>query len=65
MSIMSVGASILGYADPEVDEKVLKAIKDGASSSLNCSEEVLPQKPCLTCIHGLTWLGTAEAVVRQ
>lgn len=40
MSIMSVGACILGYADDEVDESVIKAIKDGVSSSLNCTEEV-------------------------
>ena len=40
MSIMSVGACILGYADQEVDEAVIKSIKDGVSSSLNCIEEV-------------------------
>lgn len=40
MSIMSVGACILGYADDDVDEAVVKAIKSGVSSSLNCPEEV-------------------------
>ena len=40
MSIMSVGAAILGYADPDVDEAVTRVIKDGVCSSLNCSEEV-------------------------
>lgn len=40
MSIMSVGACILGYADDDVDEAVIKAIKSGVSSSLNCTEEV-------------------------
>ncbi|MEC7143921.1 MAG: aminotransferase class III-fold pyridoxal phosphate-dependent enzyme [Pseudomonadota bacterium] len=39
MSIMSVGACILGYADDEVDNAVVKALKDGVSSSLNCYEE--------------------------
>jgi len=39
MSIMSVGACILGYADDEVDDAVVKALKDGVSSSLNCYEE--------------------------
>ena len=40
MSIMSVGACILGYADPDVDNAVCEAISDGVSSSLNCQEEV-------------------------
>lgn len=40
MSIMSVGACILGYADDEVDEAVVRAVRDGVSSSLNCPEEV-------------------------
>jgi glutamate-1-semialdehyde 2,1-aminomutase len=40
MSIMSVGACILGYADDEVDESVIKSIRDGVSSSLNNIEEV-------------------------
>jgi glutamate-1-semialdehyde aminotransferase len=40
MSIMAVGACILGYADDEVDEAVIEAIKKGVSSSLNCPEEV-------------------------
>jgi len=40
MSIMSVGACILGYADDEVDESVIRAIRDGVNSSLNCPEEV-------------------------
>ena len=40
MSIMGIGANILGYADPDVDEAVLAAIRDGVSSSLNCPEEV-------------------------
>lgn len=40
MSIMAVGACILGYADDEVDEAVIRAIRDGVNSSLNCPEEV-------------------------
>lgn len=40
MSISGIGANILGYADDEVDDAVVKAIRDGSSSSLNCSEEV-------------------------
>ena len=40
MSIMSVGACILGYADDDIDEAVIRAIRDGVNSSLNCPEEV-------------------------
>ena len=40
MSIMGVGACILGYADEEIDDSVVRAIKDGVSSTLNCAEEV-------------------------
>lgn len=40
MSIMGIGANILGYADDDVDNAVIKAIKKGNSSSLNCPEEV-------------------------
>jgi glutamate-1-semialdehyde aminotransferase len=40
MSIMGIGANILGYADDDVDNAVIEAIKNGNSSSLNCPEEV-------------------------
>jgi glutamate-1-semialdehyde aminotransferase len=40
MSIMAVGACILGYADDDVDSAVIEAIKSGVNSSLNCPEEV-------------------------
>ena len=40
MSIMSVGACILGYADDDVDAAVIESIKKGVNSSLNCPEEV-------------------------
>ena len=40
MSISGIGANVLGYCDPEVDEAVLKTIRNGNSSSLNCPEEV-------------------------
>lgn len=40
MSIAGIGANVLGYADPDVDEAVLESIKAGSSSSLNCPEEV-------------------------
>jgi len=40
MSIMSIGTNILGYGHPEVDEAVMKAVKDGNMSTFNCPEEV-------------------------
>lgn len=40
MSIMAVGACILGYADDEVDDAVVNALRNGVNSSLNCPEEV-------------------------
>jgi len=40
MSIMAVGACILGYADDEVDDAVINALRKGVNSSLNCPEEV-------------------------
>ncbi len=40
MSIAGIGANILGYADPDVDEAVRTIIGRGTSCSLNCPEEV-------------------------
>lgn len=40
MSIMAVGACVLGYADDEVDDAVVAALRNGVNSSLNCPEEV-------------------------
>ncbi|MDA7512458.1 aminotransferase class III-fold pyridoxal phosphate-dependent enzyme [Verrucomicrobia bacterium] len=41
MSIMGVGTNILGYAHTEVDDEVIKTVKMGNMSTLNCPEEVL------------------------
>ena len=40
MSIMAVGACILGYSDDDVDNAVIESIKAGVNSSLNCPEEI-------------------------
>ena len=40
MSIGGIGANVLGYADPDVDQAVKDAIEKGTSTSLNCPEEV-------------------------
>ena len=52
MSIMGIGTNTLGYGHPEVDEAVIKTVKNGNMSTLNCPEEVyLAEK--LIAIH--TW----------
>lgn len=40
MSIMGVGACILGYADNDVNEAVKKTVDLGSMSTLNCPEEI-------------------------
>ena len=40
MSYMGIGACILGYADPDVDNAVKAAIASGSMCTLNCPEEV-------------------------
>ena len=40
MSIGGIGANVLGYSDPDVNEAVIDAIQNGCSSSLNSPEEV-------------------------
>jgi glutamate-1-semialdehyde 2,1-aminomutase len=47
MSLGGIGANVLGYADPDVDLAVIKAIRKGTSSSLNCPEEIeLAERLC-------------------
>jgi glutamate-1-semialdehyde 2,1-aminomutase len=41
MSIMGVGANVLGYGHPEVDEAVHRAVDSGVMATLNAPEEVL------------------------
>jgi glutamate-1-semialdehyde 2,1-aminomutase len=40
MSYMGMGACVLGYADPDVDNTVKTAIASGSMCTLNCPEEV-------------------------
>ena len=40
MSIMGIGTNTLGYGHPEVDEAVIKTVKDGNMATFNCPEEV-------------------------
>lgn len=37
---MGVGSCILGYADADVDNEVIRAIQSGSMNTLNCPEEV-------------------------
>ncbi|HEY4521717.1 MAG TPA: aminotransferase class III-fold pyridoxal phosphate-dependent enzyme [Candidatus Paceibacterota bacterium] len=40
MSIMGIGSCVLGYADPDVNKAVEKAVYEGSMSTLNSPEEV-------------------------
>jgi len=40
MSYMGIGANVLGYADPDVNQAVKKVIDNGSMSTLNAQEEV-------------------------
>jgi glutamate-1-semialdehyde aminotransferase len=41
MSIMGIGTNTLGYGNDEVDEAVIKTVRDGNMSTFNCPEEVM------------------------
>ena len=47
MSLMGVGTCVLGYSNNYVDKAVIKNIKKGNMSSLNCEEEYLLSKKLL------------------
>ncbi|MBL8221580.1 MAG: aminotransferase class III-fold pyridoxal phosphate-dependent enzyme, partial [Bryobacterales bacterium] len=40
MSYGGIGACVLGYADPDVDDAVRGAVANGSACTLNCAEEV-------------------------
>lgn len=40
MSHFGVGTCVLGFADPDVEQAVIDAVRSGSMSSLNCPEEV-------------------------
>ena len=48
MSLMGVGTCILGYSNQEVDNAVIRSIKNGNMSTLNCEEEYLLSKKILS-----------------
>ena len=41
LSLMGCGTNILGYSNSDVDKSVMKIVKTGNLSTLNCAEEVL------------------------
>ena len=48
MSLMGVGTCVLGYANSEIDNAVIKNIKRGNMSTLNCEEEYLLSEKILS-----------------
>src|SRR5262249_12732079 len=50
MSYCGIGATVLGFADPDVDAAVKRAIDRGAMTTLNCPEEV-ELAETLTSLH--------------
>ena len=47
MSLMGVGTCVLGYSNSKIDRAVIKNIKKGNMSTLNCEEEFLLSKKLL------------------
>lgn len=47
MSLMGIGTNVLGYANSEIDNQVIKNIKKSNMSTLNCPEEVILAKKLL------------------
>ena len=68
MSMMGIGTNILGYGHPEVDEAVLKVVKLGNMSTLNCPEEVylseklIEMHPCSGSVRFARTGGEANAI---
>lgn len=54
MCLMGVGSCVLGYADPDVNRAVKRAVDEGTMSTLNVPEEVMLAKELLR-IH--PWAG--------
>src|SRR3989344_285494 len=57
MSIMGIGSCVLGYADPDVNKAVQKAVREGSMSTLNSPEEI-ELAELLLKIH--PWAGMAR-----
>ncbi len=55
--IMSIGTNVLGYSNSSINNSVIRAIKEGTMSTLNCPEEPLLAKELLK-MHN--WAGQAK-----
>ena len=57
MSLMGAGCNILGYANKQIDNAVIKSIQNSNSSTLNCAEEV---ELCEKILSLHTWADMAK-----
>ena len=60
LSTMSVGTNILGYSNKKIDNEVIKVVKKGNMSSLNCPEEVYLSEKLLEMHNGFDMIRFAK-----
>ncbi len=60
LSTMSVGTNILGYSNKKIDNEVIKVVKKGNMSSLNCPEEVYLSEKLLEMHKGFDMIRFAK-----
>jgi glutamate-1-semialdehyde 2,1-aminomutase len=60
LATMSVGTNILGYSNKQIDSEVIKSIKKGNMSSLNCPEEVYLSEKLLKLHKGFDMIRYAK-----
>ena len=58
MSRMGIGACPLGYADPDVNKAVIKAVNGGSMATWNSPEEVELANSSARYTHGRRWCAT-------
>ena len=63
-TMVGIGASTLGYADPDVEKAVVDAVKSGPMCTLNPPEDVALAELLSTCTPGRTWSATPGAAAR-
>ena len=67
MSYCGIGATVLGYADPDVNAAVKTAIDMGSMSTLNCAEDVELAELLIDAAgtRGPTWCASAAPAARR
>ena len=60
LATMSVGTNTLGYSNRKIDNEVIKSIKKGNMSSLNCPEEVFLSEKLLKMHKGFDMIKYAK-----